>query len=48
MYMVCDYVYVYYLSRIKINLNLNYETAFQLILRAGHCFDLAVKQITMA
>ena len=40
-YMVND------LSGVKIYLYLNYVTGFQLILWAGHCFDLAVKQIIM-
>ena len=35
------------LSGVKIDLYLNYVTGFQLILWAGHCFDLAVKQIIM-
>ena len=36
---------VYDLSSVKIDLHLNYVTGFQLILWAGHCFDLAVKQM---
>ena len=36
---------IYDLTSVKMVISLNYVTGFQLILWAGHCFDLAVNKI---